>query len=291
MPKQTNPLSYQSLLDQATQQLYAYTDSPKIDAEILLQHVINKPLAWLFTYGESIALANHVQDFHSLVDRRQLGEPIAYIVGHKEFWSLDLKVNKHVLVPRADTETLVEQALEFVHSNAISRPCILDLGTGSGAIACALASELDKASITATDSSNHALDVARNNARRNDLHKIRFLQGSWYQALPHDQTNQFDLITANPPYIASDDDHLGQGDLRFEPDQALISHDNGLNDLKQIITDAPEYLKTNGMLIVEHGFAQGTDVNNLFNVTTNFADITMHLDLNQLPRCTSGLRN
>ena len=245
-------------------------------------HVVQKPLAWLITHGDSIALSEHLKLFYSLVTQRQQGQPIAYLVGHKEFWSLSLKVTPDVLIPRPDTETLVEQALTLL--DGCEQPDILDLGTGSGAIALALAKEIPSAHVIALDASAAALSVARDNAASCKLNNVQFLQSNWFDQLG---STCFDLIASNPPYIETGDPHLSQGDLRFEPKIALVSEGDGLADLRAITQQAIIYLKPGGHLIVEHGFNQSAQVAQLFGMA-GLNNIKQHKDLNDLPRCTAG---
>ena len=275
--------TYQKLIDDATTLLYESSESPRIDAEVLLQHAIEKPLAWLIAYGDTNATNEHLIEFYRLVELRQQGQPIAYITGHKEFWSLDLIVNKAVLIPRPDTEILVEQALERLTPKATQQ--ILDLGTGSGAIALSLAKERPQASVLATDSQTSALEVAKLNAESHHLTNVAFICSDWFTELVADQ--QFDLIASNPPYIDATDQHLAQGDLRFEPNSALVGSEDGLGDIRVIIEAAPNYLKNGGHLLIEHGYDQAESVKALL-VTAGFNNITNYRDLNNLPRCTAA---
>jgi release factor glutamine methyltransferase len=276
-----NP-SYRDLINDATQILYESSDSPRIDAEVLMQHAISQSLAWLMAYGDSVAEASHSKHFFTLVEQRQAGKPIAYLLGYKEFWSLRLEVNEHVLVPRADTEILVEQCLERI--NVDQEASILDLGTGSGAIALALAKERPNSRVTAVDSQTAALQVARDNALANNLNNVGFVRSDWFSEIGE---QRFNMIAANPPYVASDDEHLSRGDLRFEPITALAAKSDGLSDIDQIINTAPSFLLPNGWLIVEHGYQQGEQVSALFE-QAGFSNIGLYVDLNKLPRCTAG---
>lgn len=280
--KQAGSPTYRTLVDQATTELFNDSDSPRIDAEVLLQHVVQGSMAWLIANGDNFATAEHIRTFSKLVELRQQGQPIAYLVGHKEFWSLQLKVNEHVLVPRADTETLVEQSLNLIAN--IPSPRILDLGTGSGAIALALAKELPQAKVIAVDASIDALNIAEENAKSNQLNNVQCILSDWFAAVEGDK---FDLITANPPYVAADDSHLNKGDLRFEPNVALVAKKDGFADLQTIISNAPLFLQGDAKLIVEHGYQQGPRVKGLFQ-QAGFAEVKPHYDLNNLPRCTSG---
>ena len=285
MPTAQSANTYQGLINDATQVLYASSDSPRIDAEVLLQHAIKQPLAWLIAYGDSIASKEHQIEFYRLIELRQQGQPIAYITGHKEFWSLDLFVNEAVLIPRPDTEILVEQALNCLPVDTPKQ--ILDLGTGSGAIALALAKERPKCSVLAIDSQAPALDVAQLNAKTLQLHNVSFLESNWFAQV---QQTSFDLIVSNPPYIEPDDAHLSQGDLRFEPTSALVAAGDGLEDIRNIVQEAPNYLKQSGHLLIEHGYNQAESVHDLLT-QAKFEDITNHLDLNKLPRCTTAQWN
>lgn len=247
-----------------------------------MQHLLNQPLAWLLAHGEESATQEHQSKYDDLIQQRKAGQPIAYIVGHKEFWSLKLMVTEAVLVPRADTETLVEWALDFLpQDRAVD---VLDLGTGSGAIALAIAKERPRASVVATDSSQAAIKVARQNQQTHQLNNVEFLLGDWFAAL---DTQQFDLIASNPPYIGPNDSHLQQGDLRFEPTQALVSSGNGLQDIETIVTSAFLHLKPNGHLLLEHGYQQAQEVKTLL-IKAGFVDIVTRRDLNNLERCTSA---
>lgn len=275
--------SYRVLLDDATKTLYDNSESPRIDAEVLMQHVIERPLAWLIAHGETIASTDHTNAFYDLVKLRHAGHPIAYLTGHKNFWNLSLKVDSHVLIPRPDTETLVEKALERLPKD--SDLDVLDLGTGSGAIALSIAKERPNAKVLAVDSQTAALAIARENALSNDVNNALFLHSDWYSTLPQNQN--FDLIVSNPPYVDSDDPHLQKGDLRFEPTVALTAQDKGLADLNIIIQTAPLFLKPRGWLLVEHGYNQAEDIANLFN-QNDFCDIDCATDINDLPRCTMG---
>lgn len=276
--------SYQELIDSATRLLNESSETPRIDAEVLMQYVTDKPLAWLIAHNDATALADHSRDFFAAVAKRQQGCPVAYIVGSRDFWTLRLNVNEQVLIPRPDTETLVEHALEALCTEQAIR--VLDLGTGSGAIALAIAKERPLANVIAVDSEAGALGVAQENARLNGLDNVTFVQARWYAGL---QANaKFDLIASNPPYVREDDPHLQQGDLRFEPDSALIADDDGLADLREIIAGAPQYLTKRGHLIVEHGYNQAEAVKALFR-QAGFQEIELFEDLNHLPRCTRGV--
>jgi len=280
--KASNQISYRQLINQATEILYQSSDSPRIDAEVLMQHATQNSMAWLIAYGDTLANASHIEAFFDLIEQRRHGRPIAYIVGYKEFWSLRLFVDESVLIPRGDTETLVEQCLARLANNKTHH--VLDLGTGSGAIALAIAKERPESKVDAVDSSSAALLLAERNASANELHNLRFMLSSWYDDLA---PFKYDLIASNPPYVAQNDAHLDQGDLRFEPSGALIADADGIGDILHIISKAPSYLKNNGWLLIEHGYEQQHQVAEIFS-HYGFSNIELFKDLNQLPRCTAA---
>ena len=242
-----------NLLRQATQALTENSDSARLDAELLLAHCLNKSRSYLFTWPEIEPENAQLNCFERLLQQRLSGQPVAYLLGYREFWGLKLTVTKDTLIPRPETELLVETALEFLSSKTDSR--ILELGTGSGAIALALAKELPSAQITACDISIAALAVAENNAKQYQLNNINFLQSDWFSNIPTHQ--QFDLIVSNPPYIEADDPHLKRGDVRFEPLGALASGEDGLDDIRHLVTHSASFLKQDGILMFEHGYDQG----------------------------------
>ncbi|MEO8011530.1 MAG: peptide chain release factor N(5)-glutamine methyltransferase [Dokdonella sp.] len=243
------------------------------EAELLLMHVLGRTRAWLFANGGSNVDAAAQMRFAQLLQLRREGRPIAYLIGHRGFWTLDLDVDANVLIPRADTELLVELALERI---ALDCDCaIADLGTGSGAIALALASERPRARVLASDISHSALEVARANAARLGIGNVDFACADWYEAL---NDRAVDVIVSNPPYIAADDDHLGRGDLRFEPSIALASGGDGLDALRRIIAQAPTHLHDRGWLLLEHGFNQGEAVRALL-AAAGFVSIATSRDL------------
>jgi release factor glutamine methyltransferase len=244
------------LLIDAARRLGGGADA-RLDAELLLAHALGVSRASLYARPEEEPDAGVRETFLRLVDERSRGVPVAYLIGHREFWSLDLAVTPAVLVPRPDTERLVELALARIPRGGEAD--VADLGTGSGAIALALASERPHARIVATDLSEAALDVARANARRLALTNVAFASGDWHAALQ----GRFDLIVSNPPYIAADDPHL-DGDLRHEPASALVAGADGLDALRRIVGGAAARLRPGGWLLVEHGFDQGEPVRRLF---------------------------
>jgi release factor glutamine methyltransferase len=229
----------------------------------------------------SVDIADHT---HTLIKARAQGTPVAYLTGRREFYSLNLKINEHVLIPRPETELLVDTALHAIRG--LSAPRILDLGTGSGAIAIAIADNHDDARIVATDCSEHALQLASENAEQHLSGNILFVRSDWYSQLG---TRKFDLIVSNPPYIDPDDPHLQRGDLRFEPRHALISEQQGYADLITIIAQAPLYLKPGGQIILEHGYNQGEAVRKILK-ENDFTAIDTLKDLNKLERLTVGCK-
>ncbi|MDE2406676.1 MAG: peptide chain release factor N(5)-glutamine methyltransferase [Xanthomonadaceae bacterium] len=253
-----------------------------IDAEWLLLHVLGKPRSWLFAHADDALTDTQAARFDALLVRREAGEPVAYITGSRGFWTLELAVSPATLIPRPETELLVEQALERLPAGRALR--IADLGTGSGAIALALAKERPQAQVVATDASPEALAIAQHNALHNHIGNVEFHLGSWLQALPGDA---FDLITSNPPYIADGDPHLDQGDLRFEPAMALSCGPDGLNAIRTIVRDAPAHLRPGGWLLLEHGLDQGGAVRALLE-SAAYVDIATVQDLEQRDRVTLG---
>ena len=257
-----------------------------IDAQVLLAYVVGNTRAWLVAHADELLTPNEAARFFSLTRRRRNGEPIAYLTGLREFWALPLIVTQNVMIPRPETETLIERALARLPIDRASR--VLDLGTGSGAIALALARERPHAHIVATDISEAALRVADANARRLGLYNVEFVRADWYEGLDVLDANVFDMIVSNPPYIAAADPHLGDGDLRFEPMAALTPGANGLAALTTIIAGAPQRLATNGSLVVEHGYDQQEDVRGLFE-DAGFTELESTRDLAGIPRVCAGV--
>lgn len=257
---------------------------PSGEAELLLGHVLGRGGAWLFAHGDDTASAVEQAAFQALVERRAGGEPVAYLTGHRGFWRFDLEVGPDTLIPRPETERLVELALERLPRGVAQR--VADLGTGSGAIALALALERPEAEVHAVDASPGALTVARANARRLGLGRVVFHEGSWWGPLAG---SRFDLVASNPPYIADHDPHLGEGDLRHEPRSALASGLDGLDDLRVIVAGAPAHLRPGGWLLVEHGWDQGAAVRALFNAA-GMVDVATETDLEARDRVTRGRR-
>lgn len=253
-----------------------------VDARLLLRHVLQCPASRLVAFPESRLDPAQWPEFRALVERRAAGEPVAYLVGERAFYGYDLVVTPAVLIPRPDTELLVELALAHFGDKPGAR--VLDLGTGSGALAVALALELPGAEVTAVDRSREALLVAMANAARLGA-SVSFVLSDWFSALEGDR---FQLIVANPPYIAASDPHLEQGDLRFEPQTALASGPEGLDDLAQIAAEAPHHLEAGGWLFMEHGYDQASRVRSLLT-DAGFASIASHRDLAGIERVTGGL--
>ncbi|MBT2767977.1 peptide chain release factor N(5)-glutamine methyltransferase [Stenotrophomonas sp. ISL-67] len=252
------------------------------EAELLLLHVLGRERGWLFAHATDPLEPATAEAFAALLQRRIAGEPVAYLLGRRGFWTLDLAVSPATLIPRPETERLVELALGRMPEGVPLR--IADLGTGSGAIALALASERPLAQIVATDMSGDAIAVAAGNARQHGLANVGFRQGSWHAPLAGER---FDLIASNPPYIASDDPHLAQGDLRFEPPTALASGQDGLDDIRLIIAGAPAHLQPGGWLLIEHGWDQGEPIRALLE-GTGFMDVETAQDLEQRDRVSLG---
>jgi release factor glutamine methyltransferase len=267
------------LLADATQRL-----GDRAEAELLLLHAVQQPRSWLFTHADDVLGMDVQTAYAELLERRARGEPVAYITGSRGFWSLDLEVTPATLIPRPETELLVELALERLPRD--SACAVADLGTGSGAVALALASELPLCRVTATDASAAALEVARRNAARLGIDNVTFVQGDWMAPLGD---ARFELIVSNPPYIESDDAHLARGDLRFEPATALASGRDGLDDIRRIVATAREHLAPGGWLLFEHGWNQGEAARALLHQAGN-NDVFTAQDLEQRDR-VSGARN
>ncbi len=251
--------------------LEATSLSARIDTEILLAFALQKPRTFLYTWPEQILLRNEAEAFSEYMQRRSSGEPVAYITGRRAFWNFDLQVNPHVLIPRPETEILVELALSYLGEN----DSVADLGTGSGAIALALASERPACQLVAVDSCAAALQLAKANAVELGLHNIEFRSGNWCAGLP---AQKFHMIVSNPPYIDADDPHLQTGDLRFEPATALVAANNGLADIATISQQAKNYLYDDGLLLVEHGYNQATAVREILQ-RNKYSDIKSCQDL------------
>ena len=273
--------SIQQGLQQATAQLQGLDTTANLDAELLLAHVLQKPRSYLYAYPEQYLSNEQVDTFQQLLQQRINGMSISYLLGYQEFWSLTLQVNQHTLIPRPETEQLVELALRYLDQQQPLH--IADLGTGSGAIACALASECPNWHITATDNHPATLAVAQSNAKRLQLSNITFCLGDWCAALAPKQT--FAAILSNPPYLGNDDQHLTQ--LRYEPREALVANHHGLAALQSIIKQASTHLLKQGWLMLEHGCTQATDIHEQFT-QQNYKQVTHFEDLAGLSRITIG---
>lgn len=275
----------QALLDRAAAELAAISETPFLDAEVLLSHCLDKPRSFLRAWPEHRPTDPQTQSFLELLARRRQGQPIAYLIGKREFWSREFQVSSAVLIPRPDSELLIELALERI---APAKPCkMIDLGTGSGILALTLAAERPLAEVIASDLSLAALHLAQHNAERLGVANVRFIQSNWFDAIDADD---FELILSNPPYIAADDPHLQQGDLRFEPTSALISDDNGLADIDRLVEQARHHLKPDGHILVEHGYNQAPAVQAIF-AGHGYRHIVNHRDLAGNPRATSAIWN
>ncbi len=256
--------------------------SASVESNLLCQNVLRVNRAWLISHANDVLAANHQAVFEALVKRRLNGEPVAYILGSREFYGLQLKTTSATLIPRADTETLVEATLEKIPENLNLN--VLDLGTGTGAIALVIAKNRPHCNVTAVDASSGALAVASENAQALQLNNVHLIESNWFSAI---KGKKFDVIVSNPPYIAHDDEHLKQGDLRFEPLSALASGVDGLDDIRKIIKDAPDYLNPNGWLMLEHGYDQATAVASLLNAR-GFRQIEHARDIAGTLRVTFG---
>ena len=261
------------------------SDTALLDTELLLCHSLSVDRAWLKTWPDKILSAPDMQRFEQLFRRRLEGEPVAFIIGSQGFWTLDLKVSPHTLIPRPETELLVETAMQLELPNNSQ---VLDLGTGTGAIALALASENPQWHMTAVDVQASAVELAEQNRLACRLKNVTIYQSDWFAAVANRQPQTlFNLIVSNPPYIEIDDAHLFEGDVRFEPASALVSGTQGLDDLQLVIGQSSGFLAPAGWLLVEHGHAQGLAVRGLFN-EAGYVLVETRQDYNQLDRITLG---
>lgn len=254
----------------------------RYEVERLLMHVLKRDRAWLFAHATDPVPVDVQAAFSTLLQRRLAGEPIAYLTGRRNFWTLELKVTPDTLIPRPETELLVELALERLPERGACR--VADLGAGSGAIALAIAGERPRSSVVGTDVSVAALAIANENAHANDIHNVEFRHGSWFAPLAGER---FQVVVSNPPYIAEGDPHLWQGDLRFEPVGALASGADGLDAIREIVSEAPRYLLAGGWLLIEHGWEQGDAMRELL-AQAGFAEISTARDLEGRDRVTLG---
>jgi len=268
-----NAGSVSNLLADAVRRIQGGSDSARLDAELMLCHVLGCSRAWLFAHAHDPLEPGTVRRFQGLLARRVQGEPVAHILGRRGFWTLDLAVDASTLIPRPETELLVEAALERIGEDARLR--VLDLGTGSGAIALAIASERPFTDVVAVEHSAAALALVRRNIEATGLGNVSLRQGSWYEPLAGER---FSLIVSNPPYIAAGDPHLDQGDVRFEPRSALVSGADGLDDIRLIIAGAGAHLEPGGWLMLEHGHDQGEAVRGLM-AAAGFGEVGSRQDL------------
>ncbi len=266
-------------LDWATEQL-SESDDARLDSQVLLAYALNVSRTWLFTWPDKVLDGAKLTAFNTLIEKRKSGTPIAYITGYRDFWSLHLKVTPDTLIPRADTELLVETALTL---KDVEKPCdVIDLGTGTGAIALSLANECPSWRITATEINPKTLAVAKENAQTLEL-GVSFKESAWFDAI----NDRYDLVISNPPYIESNDPHLQQGDLRFEPAGALASGQDGLDDIRRLVQQAPKHLKKDGYLLLEHGYQQAEAVRSLM-AKAGYFEIETHQDIEDRDRVTLG---
>lgn len=273
-------LTIEAALAAAASQL---TDShtAALDAQCLLAHVLEKPRSYLYTWADRELTDEQQLSFNLLIEKRRNGEPVAYLMGERDFWTLTLKVTPDTLIPRPDTERLVELALSC--ELPVGNVRIADLGTGSGAIALALAHERPQWQVLAVDQSEGALNVAQQNAQLNNLQNVSFVLGNWCEPLD----NGLQMIVSNPPYIREDDPHLQQGDVRFEPITALVAHDDGLKDIRDITAQAAVKLADDGWLLFEHGYNQGEAVRKILTAA-GFEHVRTEQDLAGHDRVTLG---
>ncbi len=275
-------MNIQQALQQASKDLSETSPSAMLDAQVLLTHVLQCNTAHLAAWPEKALSDDQHADYLQLVKQRRLGTPVAHLTGSREFWSLDFSVDNSTLIPRPETETLVEYLLDNFASRENLK--LLDMGTGTGAIAISIAKEKPDWEIVASDISEQALKLARQNSSHHDTDNVSLIQSDWFENI--DQGN-FDIIISNPPYIASNDHHLTQGDVRFEPESALSSGATGMDDIEHICSHAKEYLLKNGWLIVEHGYNQKQLVADCFS-RNGFTEITQQQDLSGHTRMTAG---
>ena len=275
-------LSIEQLIRQSSQQLAESSDTAKLDVELLLARCLNKDRTYLFTWCDKLVNVEEESAFNELFARRLKGEPIAYILGQQEFWDITLNTAAHTLIPRADTETLIDWVLELADDLPTNAKAI-DLGTGTGAIALVLASEFPQWQVQAVDLIPQAVELAQQNGKLNNLERVQFYQSSWFDNV----VGQFDLIVSNPPYIDPADEHLSQGDVRFEPKSALIADKKGLADLELIAQQGRDYLVDGGWLLMEHGYDQQDAVQKIL-IELGYQQVSTRIDLGGNPRITAG---
>lgn len=263
-----------------SKKLEEVSESPQLDLELMLCHLLERPSSYLYTWPEKQLEQDHLDALADMLERRVQGEPVAHIIGRRGFWSFDLEVSPHTLIPRPDTEILVEKALELC-TEKVAR--VADLGTGTGAIALALAAEQPGWEVVASDYIPQAVELAQRNCDRLQLSNLDVLKGSWFE--PH--SGVYDLIVSNPPYIDPDDQHLQQGDVRFEPLSALVADNKGMADIELIADHARSYLKRGGWLLFEHGYDQGEQCRGLLQ-HLGYKEVDTCCDYGQNERVTFG---
>ena len=279
----THTLStYQSTLLVMRKALSVITDCPQLEAEILLAYALHETRSHIIAWPDKHIEPEQLAYIENLTAKRSQGIPIAYILGEREFWSHELVVNKYTLIPRPETECLVQLALQKIPQ--ISEYAVLDMGTGCGAVAIAIASERPQCKITAIDISEKAISIAQQNASRLGINNITFIISDWYTHLAH---QQYQIVVSNPPYIRENDSHLTQGDLRFEPKIALVAGKDGLDAIRTLVNDAHKYLVPGGWLIFEHGYDQGQAVRLLLQ-QASFGHVKTYQDLSIMDRVTCG---
>lgn len=258
-----------------------HSDSAKLDVELLLTEIIGRDRTYLYTWPDRLLTSDQIELFENWFNRRASGEPVAHILGRRGFWTLELEVSPATLIPRPETELLVETALELLPE--ADHPRIIDLGTGTGAIALALALERPRAEVVATDYADEVLALAERNRQRAGCTNLTLFRSDWWSNV----SDHFHLVVSNPPYIADDDPHLASGDVRFEPRSALVAKDRGLADLRSIIIGAPAHLVAGGVILLEHGWQQADAVRNLLQ-EVGFRGIFSRRDLGSHERISGG---
>lgn len=271
------------LITATAAKLAEFSDTPRLDVEVLLSHVTGKDRVFFMTWPERTLTTAQNEQFDELIALRLQGQPIAYLTGEREFWSLRLQTSSETLIPRPDTEVLVEHVLHIAETLP-EKSKVLDLGTGTGAIALAIASEKASWDILGVDVATACVELAKQNLNNLGFSNCQFLQSSWFDSVPN---TKFDVIVSNPPYIDETDPHLNEGDVRFEPKRALVAEENGLADIRHIVANSPNYLNANGWLLLEHGYKQAEKVQEIFDLH-GFNNIETIADYGQQPRITVG---
>lgn len=281
----TEKNSIKNQIDFGASLLEKVSDSAKLDSQVLLSLILGKEINYLYTWPEKILSVSELSLFNSLIQERLSGKPIAYITGVKEFWSLPFYCNASTLIPRPDTEVLIEQVLSEAEQHLTGKINCIDLGTGTGAIALSLASEKPEWNIEAIDYSDDAITLAKKNAQHLNIHNVHIYQSDWFSNVQLEK--RFDIIISNPPYIDENDIHLSQGDVRFEPLSALVAKDKGLADIEKIAKESKQYIKKGGYLFFEHGYNQGEEVRNIMSAL-QFSHIKTVQDYSGNDRITFG---